>query len=43
MNGTTIDNSFPYALLSSTVGAVVSLASVWILTAQSVVSPLIGA
>ena len=29
------DRSFPYVLLCSTLGTVVSLASVWIVTAQS--------
>ena len=30
------DRTFPYVLLCSTLGTVVSLASVWIVTAQSV-------
>jgi hypothetical protein len=36
------DNSFPYVLICSTLGAIVSLASVWMVTAQSV-SPVLGA
>jgi hypothetical protein len=29
------DNSFPYVLVCSTVTAIISLATVWIVTAQS--------
>ena len=36
------DNSFPYVLICSTFGTIVSLASVWIATAQSF-APVIGA
>jgi hypothetical protein len=36
------DNSFPYVLICSTFGTVVSLASVWIATAQSF-APVVGA
>jgi len=36
------DNSFPYVLISSTFRAIVSLASVWVATAQSF-SPVLGA
>lgn len=36
------DNSFPYVLICSTIGTVVSLASVWIATAQSF-APVLGA
>ena len=36
------DNSFPYVLICSTFGTIVSLASVWIATAQSF-TPVIGA
>ena len=36
------DNSFPYVLICSTFGAIVSLASVWIVTAQSF-APVLGA
>ena len=35
-------NSFPYVLICSTFGTVISLASVWIATAQSF-SPVLGA
>ena len=31
----TPNNSFPYVLVCSTLGTIVSLASVWIVTAQS--------
>lgn len=37
------DRSFPTVLLYSTVSAVVSLASVWIATAISFSSPVLGA
>ena len=36
------DNSFPYVLICSTLGTIVSLASVWIVTAQSI-TPVLGA
>jgi hypothetical protein len=36
------DNSFPYVLICSTLGAIFSLASVWMVTAHSV-SPVLGA
>jgi len=36
------DNSFPYVLICSTFGTIVSLASVWIVTAQSF-APVLGA
>jgi hypothetical protein len=36
------DNSFPYALICSTVTAIVSLASVWIVTAQSFAPALVA-
>ncbi len=36
------DNSFPYVLVCSTFGTIVSLASVWIATAQSF-TPVLGA
>jgi hypothetical protein len=36
------DNSFPYVLICSTFATVVSLASVWIATAQSFAPTLIG-
>ena len=36
------DNSFPYVLICSTFGTIVSLASVWIATAQSF-APVLGA
>jgi hypothetical protein len=36
------DNSFPYVLICSTFGTIVSLASVWLATAQSF-SPALGA
>jgi hypothetical protein len=39
---TTTDNSFPYVLICSTFGTIVSLASVWIATIQSF-SPVLGA
>jgi hypothetical protein len=32
---TTTDNSFPYVLLCSTLGTIVSLASVWLATSLS--------
>ena len=32
------DSSFPYVLVYSTLGAIVSLASVWLTTAQSMVA-----
>ena len=38
----TTDNSFPYVLICSTFGTIVSLASVWIVTAQSF-APVLGA
>jgi hypothetical protein len=36
------DNSFPYVLICSTFGTIISLASVWITTAQSL-APVLGA
>jgi len=36
------DNSFPYVLICSTFGTIVSLASVWIVTVQSF-APVLGA
>lgn len=36
------DNSFPYVLICSTFATVVSLASVWIVTAQSFAPALIA-
>ena len=36
------DNSFPYVLICSTFTAVVSLASVWIVTAQSFAPALVA-
>ena len=36
------DNSFPYVLVCSTLGTIVSLASVWLATALSF-APVIGA
>jgi hypothetical protein len=36
------DNSFPYVLICSTFGAIMSLASVWIVTAQSYAPALIA-
>jgi hypothetical protein len=36
------DNSFPYVLICSTFSTIVSLASVWLATAQSF-SPALGA
>jgi hypothetical protein len=36
------DNSFPYALIYSTFGTILSLASVWIVSAQSF-APVLGA
>ena len=36
------DNSFPYVLICSTFGTIVSLAFVWIVTAQSF-APVLGA
>ena len=36
------DNSFPYVLICSTFGTILSLASVWIATVQSI-SPVLGA
>jgi hypothetical protein len=38
----TTDNSFPYALVCSTLGTIVSLASVWIATAQSFAPGLVA-
>lgn len=34
----TIDTSFPYVLVCSTFGTILSLASVWIATAQPVIA-----
>ena len=36
------DNSFPYVLICSTFTTIVSLASVWIVTAQSVAPALVA-
>jgi hypothetical protein len=36
------DRSFPYVLLCSTLGTVLSLASVWIMTAHSVASAMVA-
>ena len=36
------DRSFPYVLLCSTLGTVVSLASVWIVTAHSVAQAMVA-
>jgi hypothetical protein len=36
------DNSFPYVLICSTFGTILSLASVWIATVKSF-SPVLGA
>jgi hypothetical protein len=36
------DRSFPYVLLCSLAGTVVSLASVWIVTAQSVAQAMVA-
>jgi hypothetical protein len=36
------DTSFPYVLICSTLTAVVSLASVWIITAQSFAPALVA-
>jgi hypothetical protein len=35
------DRSFPYVLLCSTLGTLVSLASVWLATAQSVAQAMV--
>ena len=37
---TSIDTSFPYVLLCGTLATIMSLASVWIVTAQSFGVPL---
>ena len=36
------DNSFPYVLICSTFGTIVSLASVWIVTVQSFAPALVA-
>lgn len=36
------DRSFPYVLLCSTLGTIVSLASVWLATAQSVAQAMLA-
>ena len=36
------DRSFPYVLLGSTLGAVISLASVWIMTAQTAAQAMVA-
>ena len=36
------DNSFPYVLIGSTLATIVSLASVWIVTAQSYAPTLVA-
>jgi hypothetical protein len=36
------DTSFPYVLICSTFGAIISLASVWIVSAQSYAPALIA-
>jgi hypothetical protein len=38
----TTDNSFPYVLVCSTLGTIISLASVWIATAQSFAPGLVA-
>ncbi|MGV1015260.1 MAG: hypothetical protein ACOYB4_09850 [Methyloceanibacter sp.] len=38
----TTDNSFPYVLVCSTFGTIISLASVWLATAQ-LFAPVLGA
>lgn len=38
----TTDNSFPYVLVCSTFGTIISLASVWIATAQSFATVLVA-
>jgi hypothetical protein len=35
MHHTIVDTKFPYVLLCSTLGAIVSLASVWLVTAST--------
>jgi hypothetical protein len=42
MTRSVTDNSFPYVLVCSTAGAIVSLASVWLSTALTF-APVIGA
>ena len=42
MTRSVIDTSFPYVLVCSTLGAIVSLASVWLATSLSF-APVIGA
>ena len=37
-----VDTKFPYVLICSTFGAIISLASVWIVTAQSYAPALIA-
>ena len=37
------DRSFPYVLVCSMLGTVASLAAVWIMTAHSFASPVLGA
>ena len=39
---TTTDNSFPYALVCSTLATIISLAAVWIATAQSYAPMLVS-
>ncbi len=39
---TTTDKSFPYVLICSTFGTIISLASVWIATAQSFAPVLVA-
>jgi hypothetical protein len=39
---TSTDNSFPYVLIYSTFATIVSLASVWIVTAQSFAPALVA-
>jgi hypothetical protein len=38
----TTDNSFPYVLVCSTLGTIISLASVWIATVQSFAPGLVA-
>ena len=39
---TSTDNSFPYVLICSTLATIVSLASVWIVTAQTYAPALVA-
>lgn len=42
MNTSTQDRSFPYVLVCSTAGTIISLVSVWVSTAMAF-SPVVGA